>query len=282
MFIAPQSDKEGFLYTYGKRKGRKPYVLGIGCSNSNPEYIPRVSEQHDSDNYEFPRWTEKFASRISKGWEVRARNGVSNEEIFNVAVNYLAEDSKNIHILIVGWTEFVRFSIWGENKNLYKTISRHLTDHPPKETETALYKNQILKMQDGFDDGIRNCIETNLFYIYTLQELCKSMNVKFLFFNAVNEHFGYSSYKEMCELWDLKPCGFEKIIDFFSKSPYGYKIYPRTFIDFPKLGVVSPNDTTQMFREHRFNIDSHLNEYGHDKWANALHERYLKIYGGEE
>jgi len=41
MFIAPQSDKEGFLYTYGKRKGRKPYVLGIGCSNSNPEYIPR-------------------------------------------------------------------------------------------------------------------------------------------------------------------------------------------------------------------------------------------------
>lgn len=262
--------------TYTKRIKGQPYVLGIGCSYTNPELVPRLSLQHPSDNYDFPKWTELLAAELRLGWEVWAENGVSNQKIFETAVKYLATDD-NIELIVIQWSDWLRFSIWSKNQNLVNCIERFKTIENANEID--VHKFVLKDMHKDSSINIDRMIDRNLHYVYTLQELCKKMNKKFLMFSALQSHFGFHTYQEMCEIFGYQPIQKKLFYDKFINHPYALEIDTKTYIDFPKFDKdLNSRVATFLENNEMFVNDSHANEKGHKKFASVILERYEDFY----
>jgi peroxiredoxin family protein len=265
--------------TYTKKNSGEKYVLGLGCSLTNPEFVPIEQNRHPEDgSYEFPKWTEIVAKHLNLGWEVWAENGTSNEKIFNRAVKYLATDADNIELLCVAWTDWERFAIWGKNFNLYNANSNqshHANYHEIRSTYEILVKEMCVEDSHNLTRMIRQ----NLEYVYTLQELCKSLNVKFIFFTSVSDVFGIESYKTVTSELGYTPINEKKFLDMIINEDMTFMIDAKHYIDFPKFKKLIGGKETILEEKEFFVIDGHANEFGHEVFAKSVIRRYEKIYG---
>lgn len=270
-------------HTYTKRTKGQKYVLGLGCSYTNPNFLPREDMRSDLDNYDFPKWTEQFKNHLGKkdtGLEVWSMNGASNEVIFNKAMHYLATDADNIEVLVIGWTQWLRFNIFG---NLYcgDEIDPYFKISEGKKRNIPIYEHVFECMKSGaLSDGFRQMIEWNLQYVLTVQEMCERLGVKYLMFTTIDSHFNFRAYNRIMDMLGHKSLSDDQIVDMVLENPITYEIKRDHYLDFPKFGDVFGDTTTLLNNHnHRFEHDWHPNEHGHTYFALLLWEKYQKTYG---
>lgn len=153
------------------------------------QYFNEETEKYEFYTYEYIEPFSTLDYYIGKHFNLKPINlgipGGSNRDIFERSVDYIAENSQKVKILIVNWTWFGRMSFMKQYKPIqYETLQYDYTSSEEqiennfmKNTESFvlldfMYKNNYLNIEFDIDLLFR--------YSFLLEKLCENLNIKFV------------------------------------------------------------------------------------------------------
>ena len=261
------------------------YILADGCSFTDANF---VSDVHIGMVCDWPKWPEILGEFCGLDVVNQGKCGRGNDIITNNLTKTILKDHKNIEMVVVGWSEIWRFSIYNHyklNPMVFLSMPHKKFPHLQKSAGDLfkyMYQKDLVdvhytsKVPSLFQLHLQSWID-NMFQI---QELCKLLDIKYIMapvcgtFNlsryvstnksldrdiTFTEAQWFIMFAQMESFFDLDP---EHLIGHpYFKDVSGFK-FP--FI-LPKKYQISDEDT-------------HPNAEGHEFIARKFYEHYTKIY----
>ena len=152
------------------------------------QYFNEETEKYEFHTYEYIEPFPTLDYYIGKHFNLKPINlgisGASNREIFERSVDYIAENSQKVKILIVNWTWFGRMSFMKQYKPIqYETLQYDYTSSEEQiemnfnefygfELLDIMYKHNFINIEFDIDLLFR--------YSFLLEKLCENLNIKFV------------------------------------------------------------------------------------------------------
>jgi hypothetical protein len=255
----------------------KKKLIVAGCSYTD-NYAMKIHIQ------QFPIWAELLADKLDMELVNLGNCGDGNEAIWSKVTDEIV-NTKNIGLVVVGWSEVDRVSFFAEVFNRRNSRYQHqwesfkpgrkIDDVESKEKNQEVFKeNKAFLISEIFAKyhllDLRAGSQKTFRYIYNLQTLCESLKVPYLQFQTC-----YPSAEEM-----------ERFGKELINSPYLSLIKDTTFLGWPiseHIGgwcwdyLMDQKDPSR----NKMRItkkDTHPNEMGHEYIMEILLDGYKKNY----
>jgi len=266
------------------------YILACGCSYTDLNF---KSQYYPDLDCSFNKWPTILGDYLELPVKNLARSGVDNEYIFKNTIEDIILHHKNIELVVIGWTEWHRFNVYGTHfHNPASYIRRRHSEngqfandwmHNCNDYYEYLFKD-IGKKSPSSDRNIVKAGLENMFNrMFLIQELCNTFNIKHIQMSlsgSVNRW--YSHYAKILEedfQWSPHNETFEAIMHCKSFL----EVDGNHVIGWPLLQALKgfEYNVSPGARDPGFIIsseDPHPNNEGHKKIAKYFIEKYKEIY----
>jgi len=261
----------------------KKKLIVAGCSYTD-NYAMKIHIQT------FPIWAELLADKLDMELVNLGNCGDGNEAIWSKVTDEIVS-TKNIGLVVVGWSEVERTSFFAEVWNRRMAVYQHQWESfkPSRKIEEVENKSDVeintfregkaFKISEIFDKyhlmDLTAGTQKTLRYIYNFQSLCTSLKIPHLQFQACYPNADGDT------ITDMQRFGKELI-----SSPYLSLIEDTTFLGWPiseHIGgwcwdyLMDQKDPSR----NKMRItkkDTHPNEKGHKYMMEILLDGYKKNY----
>ena len=232
-------------------------IVAAGCSFTASDFRSHVYKDYDVS---YPKWPEIVAGHLKTDLVNFAKCGYGNDYIVDKMVPFILNNYKDIHLVVIGWTEALRFNIYHQH-HFNPTHWLNGNDSDP-------YSNAYKFLNTPYSVAQRIMRETDLDVMAdkleeeysTLISLCKHLNLKYIFGQT------------------LRPIDYDKINYIFKdlnideSNFIGHPIYDLSIYEIMSHDI------------NRYTIgedDRHPNAEGHRMIANLYIKKYGELYGKE-
>ena len=233
-------------------------LLASGCSWTDINY---ESAHHPGEHFAFPRWPELLAKKLG----MKALNlglcGAGFEYIYQSLIKNITK--KDIGLVIAGWTKASRRD--------YRN-----SGHRVRGKITTYYQKWGNMQWDTHGDN-RYFINRMMMYYYSLQQVCKSLGIKYKQVQMIRSHESATSYGQY-ETWPVaigKVLGMREHYEYMAKDPLYNEIDEEHFIGWPGTKMLGGITMQSMLESEDDNfiskIDRHPNKKGQEKIADYLY-----------
>ena len=227
-------------------------LLASGCSWTDTKYVSRY---HPDLECNWPRWPELLAKKLGMKAINLGLSGQGFEYIYQSILRNI--NIKDIGLVIVGWTKASRRDYYDWDKKNNKEI-----------WQNALWD------QYGHN---RYFIDRMMMYYYSLQQVCKSLGIKYKQVQMIRSHESATSYGQY-ETWPVaigKVLGMREHYEYMAKDPLYNEIDEEHFIGWPGTKMLGGITMQSMLESEEDNfiskIDRHPNKKGQEKIADYLY-----------
>lgn len=264
------------------------YILAVGCSYTDDDF-----KSNKVEHEYFPKWPELLGNKLDLPVVNLGKCGASNDWIEKTIIDRIINDSYNIELVAVGFTETWRYSVY--NKLHHNPLSWFDQadrtggwDITMRVKSIPFYRSLIeekfadtgfKEKENMFRTIVNNYIET----IVRIQKICKDYGIKFIGTNLVD------SFEDVWYRYCVKSLG--KDFNYNSgqwawmiqNSPNFDEVDENTLIGWPFhrfLGGYSINHDlmTEKDKIAPDKGDWHPNKRGHEIIASLYYDKYTDIY----
>lgn len=229
----------------------KKILLASGCSYTDPTYF---SIFHPNIDCNWPKWPELLAKKLDMEPMNLGYSGAGSEFIYSSLLDKILEHKNKIGLVVAGWSRACR------------------SDYAVSNGDT-MYLNRNEKW-DKYGDN-KYFIERHLRYVYSLQQICKSLKIPLKQAQIINS-YETARWHKGSEVWPEardKVLDREKHYEIIYKNPYA-KLINDDFIGHlgcPALGGWNMQD---FFTDNDYisDEDRHPNAKGHQLIASKFYE----------
>ena len=236
-------------------------LLASGCSWTDTNYN---SSQHPGEIFDFPKWPELLAKKLG----MKALNvglcGAGFEYIYQSLIQNI--NTKDIGLVIAGWTKASRRDYRNSGYRVKRVGNK-----------TTTYYQKWGNMQWDTHGDNRYFIDRMMMYIYSFQQVCKSLGIKYKQVQMIGSHETATSYPNY-ETWPVaigKVLGREEHYEYMTKNPLYNKIDEEHFIGWPGTKLLGGISMKSMLDSEDDNfiskLDRHPNKKGQEKIADYLY-----------
>ena len=237
----------------------------------------------------FPVWSKLLSNKLNMKDINLGLPGGGNQSIFEKTTFEVSKyDPKEIGLVVVMWSEYFRLDIRIPTPFKYHRLKGD------SEIFKIMHKKAYLNQMGKIDtyNYLNMLVETNLRWIYILQNYLESKGIKYIMLSGLNpitnlyhhDKFGAFLHPNYIRYFSdlMINSHFYNLID---KTKYmGFPGYPQLngFSWDNKLALYDPEKNKvrigKLFNKIGLPFDMHPNEHGHKLGAELIHEHYQKIY----
>lgn len=188
------------------------YLYAHGCSYTDDSFKPELLDYSDYD-VNYPKWPEIVANELGVGVVNQGLCGASNDLITAEAVNHIVQNHDKIHAVMIGFTEVMRYSVWGRwnrrSVNFLCEASEWEQEYQKGNKESRKYKiaekrmetyGRIINSSDqphvefahwtarATMEGREQyalLLKNHFSFYQTIISLCKALNIRFILAQAM-------------------------------------------------------------------------------------------------
>lgn len=265
-----------------------------GCSFTAKDWV--ITDVNRMDGYEtgpHPMWPELLAKRLKLKPVNKACPGMGNDYILATSMKYILDNHEKIELVAIQWSQITRMwifdipgygyfnpSIWlDEEDRKYDRWGEDFLGFPYIFGDPWKASEKVMKYVLRYPDTAMWMFNRWLRELYTLQQLCEKLNVKYIFAHGFDP----------CQLekWHLvnPELKWEKVLERLVAHEDFHKIKKDKFIGWPvipELGGTTLTDGHPDFDpwpKNRMNpIDSHPSANGQHILADQYYQKYQELY----
>jgi hypothetical protein len=270
-------------------------LVASGCSFTDQNFY---SPEYPEIDCTFPKWPEIVGKKLDLNVVNLAKSGECNDTILDDTIRYINKHSKDVHTVMIGWTEWDRINFFG---HMYKPT--HLAYYAWNEKQSTQDPDYVQKVEDNWNplgsfldrykeqgiDLLKESLTRNQYRedvvqaqydrIVQLSLVCKGLGIKLI------------TYQLLCpvdiarylKFLDLDRSEFSHQLNLYAKEMMkAYQESPikdKNHIGFPYLQSIGGSFYVGTPSNQMGPNDGHPNAQGHEKIAQAFLRRYKQLYG---
>lgn len=164
-------------------------LVAIGCSHTaGAELYENYTDHEECKN-------RAFAATVAKNLKMDyinlALNGASNDYIFRTTVRFINDNINDIndYFFLIGWTSAWRFELRYRDEDPHMYLNSKYVPCTPSMSTDTIKDRRMRKLVTSYSDIL---VEENMVYdrmatnAWSLQQIFKSLNIKYHMFNTVH------------------------------------------------------------------------------------------------
>jgi hypothetical protein len=249
------------------------HIYASGCSWTQKDWYDKARDLgHHS------MWPEIFAHKLGLDAVNHGKGGMGNDYILNRSAEYILDNHDDIELVVIGWSQATRFEIYDSyhfNPAVWLEGDSSDWDTKPRNSGYTwmdqpydFSKHLVKWMADH--NGFEGIYETYVRQIYTLQRLCESLGLKYIFFSALQP----ITWRQIKIL--VPNVNMQKSLNHFINIKNFTKI--KNFKGWPADENLGGTDSLTYLNEDQLLPDGHPSAEGQIAIANQVYNFYKETY----